>query len=287
MRLLVLATYRPADMTLAQHPFLAIRAICRRTACRRRFRSASSTRADVERYLAMMFPEHRFPGRFAALIHAKTEGNPLFMADVVRYLRDSGSIVEREGHWVLTQTGRTMRDGPAGIGAQHDRAEDRAARRGRSPNSCVAASVQGHEFDSASSRDAWRWTRPKSRNGSTRSSTCTCSSSAPGSTSSPTDADAPVSVRPRALPERALWHAAADPPCGAERPGRARARVAPPGEQSRSPAGSAVALRIGARIFGHERAVFPRRRRGTPSGCSRFAKRCRCAERGLSAARHA
>ena len=31
------------------------------------------------------------------MIHAKTDGSPLFMADVVRYLRDSGSLVERDG----------------------------------------------------------------------------------------------------------------------------------------------------------------------------------------------
>ena len=53
--------------------------------------------ADVERYLALEFPEPPPAAGFSALIHAKTEGSPLFMADLVRYLRDSGGIVEQNG----------------------------------------------------------------------------------------------------------------------------------------------------------------------------------------------
>jgi hypothetical protein len=97
MRLLVLATYRPADMTLAQHPFLAIRDELRAHGALEEIPLGFLEKQDVERYLAVMFPQHRFPSSLPELIHAKTEGSPLFMADVVRYLRDSGSLVEREG----------------------------------------------------------------------------------------------------------------------------------------------------------------------------------------------
>ena len=54
---------------------------------------------DVERYLALEFPHHHFPPDFASVIHSKTEGSPLFMADLVRYLRDTGGIVEVDGTW--------------------------------------------------------------------------------------------------------------------------------------------------------------------------------------------
>src|SRR5206468_5879733 len=104
MRLLVVATYRPADMTLAQHPFLAIRDDLRGHGALEEISLRFLERRDVERYLAVMFPQHRLPATLAQLIHGKTEGNPLFMADVVRYLRDSGSIAERDGTWVLTRT---------------------------------------------------------------------------------------------------------------------------------------------------------------------------------------
>ena len=50
-----------------------------------------------------MFPGHRFSKDLAALILAKTEGSPLFMADLVRYLRDGGVIRAEPDGWVLAQ----------------------------------------------------------------------------------------------------------------------------------------------------------------------------------------
>jgi Fe2+ transport system protein FeoA len=44
----------------------------------------------VERYLALAFAGHAFPEAFADAVHARTEGNPLFLVDLLRYLRDRG-----------------------------------------------------------------------------------------------------------------------------------------------------------------------------------------------------
>ena len=63
MRLLVLATYRPADMTLAQHPFLAIRDELGAHGALEEIPLGFLERRDVERYLAVMFPQHRFRRR--------------------------------------------------------------------------------------------------------------------------------------------------------------------------------------------------------------------------------
>ncbi|NOT62768.1 MAG: hypothetical protein HOP19_21375 [Acidobacteria bacterium] len=52
------------------------------------------TEAEIADYLTLEFPRHAFPPDFAQLIHAKTEGSPLFMADLVRYLRDRGVIAK-------------------------------------------------------------------------------------------------------------------------------------------------------------------------------------------------
>jgi tetratricopeptide (TPR) repeat protein len=147
MRVLVLATYRPADMTLAQHPFLAIRDELGAHGVLGEIPLGFLERRDVERYLAMMFPQHRFPPSLAELIHSKTEGSPLFMADVVRYLRDSGSIVERDGAWVLARTeADAFRELPASIRSMIARKIERLDETDR--KLLVAASVQGHEFDS-------------------------------------------------------------------------------------------------------------------------------------------
>ena len=148
MRLLIVSTYRPADMTLAQHPFLAIRDELRAHGALDEISLGFLERRDVERYLSVMFPQNRFPGSLAELIHAKTEGSPLFMADVVRYLRDSGSIVERDGVWVLARTeAEAFRELPASIRSMIARKIERLDETDR--KLLVAASVQGHEFDSS------------------------------------------------------------------------------------------------------------------------------------------
>ena len=147
MRLLVLATYRPADMTLAQHPFLAIRDELRSHGTLEEIPLGFLDRCDVERYLSLMFPQNRFPPSLPELIHAKTEGSPLFMADVVRYLRDSGSIVEHDGGWILARSeSEAFRELPASVRSMIARKIERLEEIDR--KLLVAASVQGHEFDS-------------------------------------------------------------------------------------------------------------------------------------------
>ena len=70
------------------------------------------------------------------------------MADVVRYLRDSGSIVERDGAWVLARPeADAFGELPASIRSMIARKIERLDEVDR--KLLVAASVQGHEFDSA------------------------------------------------------------------------------------------------------------------------------------------
>jgi len=153
MRVLVLVTYRPSEMAMARNQFAAISGELRSRGLFEEIALRFLERLDVERYLALEFPEHRFPPELGAFLHAKTEGNPLFMADLVRYLHDSGSIAEENGRWVLT---RAMADLPKDLPesvrsmiarkiAQLDEGDRRLL---------VAASVEGHEFDSATISDA-------------------------------------------------------------------------------------------------------------------------------------
>jgi len=148
MRVLIIATYRPSDLLLAKHPFLQVkpdlqsRGVCREIELE--FLSCS----EIEKYLALEFPEHRFPAELPALIHSKTEGNPLFMADLVRYLRDRGVIAEEHGRWVLAQSLPGIeRDLPESVRGMIERKIAQLSEEDR--RLLVAASVQGYEFDSA------------------------------------------------------------------------------------------------------------------------------------------
>jgi serine/threonine protein kinase/tetratricopeptide (TPR) repeat protein len=153
MPVLVLVTYRPAEMAAAQHPFLGIS----HNLQMRGFFSELSldflSLNDVEHYLTLAFPGHAFPPSFAAMIHARTEGNPLFVVDLVRYVHDAGGIREENGRWALSGSlPESPRELPASVRGMIARKiemldpEDRRL--------LVAASVQGDEFDSATLAEA-------------------------------------------------------------------------------------------------------------------------------------
>jgi hypothetical protein len=147
MRLLVVATYRLADMTIAQHPFLAIRGNLAAHGSLVELPLTFLDLRDVERYLSIQFPQHRFPPSLAELVLQKTDGSPLFMADVIRYLRDSGTLAEQDGVWIMTRpASEAIQTLPVSIRSMIDRKIERLDELDR--KIMLAASVQGHEFDS-------------------------------------------------------------------------------------------------------------------------------------------
>ena len=145
---LVVVTYRPSDMLLSKHPFLQIkpdlqgRGLCREMAL------GFLGESEIAEYLALEFPGHGFPPELPALIHAKTEGSPLFMADLVRYLRDHGAIGETEGRWTLERgLAEMQRELPESVRGMIERKIGQLDEGERTL--LTAASVQGHLFDSA------------------------------------------------------------------------------------------------------------------------------------------
>jgi tetratricopeptide (TPR) repeat protein len=148
LRILVIVTSRPSDLLLANHPFLALRRDLQARHLGHEVVLDMLALEDVERYLGLEFAGHRFPAALAALVHAKTEGSPLFMADLVRYLVNSGAIApDGDGRWSLPGSLEAVgRELPESVRAMIERKiaqlgdDDRMA--------LTAASVQGAEFDS-------------------------------------------------------------------------------------------------------------------------------------------
>jgi predicted ATPase len=147
-RLLVVVAYRPSDLALGRHPFGPVRLELQARGVCRELPLAFLERADVERYLALRFPGHNFPARLAAVVHRHTEGNPLFLVDLLQYLGDGGVIVTEGGRWTLARAMPELRRALPGsiqglirrkVG-QLDEADRRLL---------TAASVQGYEFDAA------------------------------------------------------------------------------------------------------------------------------------------
>ncbi len=147
MRVLVLASYRLSDMELRGSPFRHVRNDLMPRGQMELMDLPFLEVKNVERYLTLQFPGNAFPADFATEIHAKTEGSPLFMTDLVRYLRDQGGIVQVDGHWVLAKSlPDSLRQLPISVRAMIERKIEQFEEQDR--ELLVAASVQGAEFDS-------------------------------------------------------------------------------------------------------------------------------------------
>jgi len=147
MRVLVLLGYRLSDMELRGSPFRHVRNDLMSRGLMEVIDLPFLEIKDVDRYLTLQFPVNSFPSDFASEIHAKTEGSPLFMADLVRYLHDKGGIVEVEGKWVLAKSlPASLLNLPVSVRAMIERKIEQVEDQDR--KLLLAASVQGSEFDS-------------------------------------------------------------------------------------------------------------------------------------------
>ena len=147
-RLLIIVTYRPSELTLASHPFLQLKRELQMHGSCIEIALDFLSQSEVEKYLAIEFPEHSFPAQVPELIYSKTEGNPLFMVDLVRYLRDRGAIAFVDGHWRLAGSFPDVeRDLPASVRGMIERKIGQIGDEDR--RLLQVASVAGNEFDSA------------------------------------------------------------------------------------------------------------------------------------------
>lgn len=100
-RLLVLGTYRRADVTAQAHPLgnlvqdLHIRGQCEELSLER------LPEAAVAEYLSVTFPRHRLPSSLGGVLHRHTRGNPLFLVNVVQDWIRQGVLAAVAGEWQL------------------------------------------------------------------------------------------------------------------------------------------------------------------------------------------
>jgi DNA-binding winged helix-turn-helix (wHTH) protein/predicted ATPase len=101
-RLLVIGTYRPADVASASaHPLrwvkheLQLHGHCDEISLE--FLSV----AAVDEYLRRRFPGHGLPAELALVLHRNTDGNPLFLVNTIDYLIGQGQLREIDGQWSL------------------------------------------------------------------------------------------------------------------------------------------------------------------------------------------
>jgi len=97
-RLMVLATYRPAEAIAFNHPVISLcRALWTSGSCSRISLQALS-RDETAKYLAQRFAERPFEANVGDRIHARSEGNPLFLGAMVDHLIARGCATAGGGN---------------------------------------------------------------------------------------------------------------------------------------------------------------------------------------------
>ena len=100
-QLMVIGTYRTVELVLSGHPLRAVQRELRAKQQCQELRLEYLSEKQVIEYLSVRFSDNQFPAELARLIHERTEGNPLFMVNVVDYLLAEGLIAETGEQWEL------------------------------------------------------------------------------------------------------------------------------------------------------------------------------------------
>ena len=147
-RLLLIGTCRLMELTTGDHPLRNVIQELRMHRQGEALLLPLLPEAAVAAYLTERFPQSTFPSGLAWLIHQRTDGNPLFMVNVLDDLVTQRVIAECDGRWQLKRELAEVEVGvPESIRQMISKRIDRL-----SPNEqrvLEAASVAGVEFSTA------------------------------------------------------------------------------------------------------------------------------------------
>ncbi len=147
-RLLLIGAYRPADVSANGHPLKVITQDLQVRRCGKELSLDFLTEKEVSQYLTVRFPGCQFPAALVQMIHQRTDGNPLFMVNVMEYLLACESIVHVEGRWELRGEVEKMAVSvPESLQLMIERQLERLSE--EEQQVLEAASVVGREFSTA------------------------------------------------------------------------------------------------------------------------------------------
>ncbi len=147
-RLLLIGTYRPAAVLVDGHPLQAVKPELQMHKQCEEMPLGFLTEAAVAEYLTVRFPRNHFPAELARVIHRHTDGNPLFMVNVVDYVVAQELIVEVDGWWEVKVGVEAVEVGvPESLRRMVEQQIDGLSR--AEQQVLEAASVAGAEFSAA------------------------------------------------------------------------------------------------------------------------------------------
>ena len=112
-RLLVLATYRPVELTMRGHPLNTVKQELQTHGKCKELPLTLLSEAAVVQYLRARFAflSRESLRELAHLVHQRTEGNPLFMVNMLDYLVAQEAIVQIDSRWRLRKDVREAEGG--------------------------------------------------------------------------------------------------------------------------------------------------------------------------------
>lgn len=102
-RLLIAGTFRPEDVERSGHPLKHYKAEMQAHHRCEELALGLWSREHINEYVDLTFSPNDFPVELAALIHEKTEGHPLFAANLLQYLGEQGDLSKVNGRWSLVR----------------------------------------------------------------------------------------------------------------------------------------------------------------------------------------
>ena len=100
-KLMVIGTYRPAEVLAPGHPLKAVKQdlLLHHLCCKLPLEPLKEE--EISAYLAGESPDATVPDGLAALLHRRSEGNPLFMVAALDHMTERGFISGESGTWRL------------------------------------------------------------------------------------------------------------------------------------------------------------------------------------------
>ena len=118
LRLLVLGTYRPAEVIARGHPLRqTVQELVAHRLCQE-LRLELLTEAQVQAYVAQRLGASPATAELGAMLYRRTDGNALFAVHLLDHLLQQGWLVDADGQWRLRDGGDAVeREVPAGLRA--------------------------------------------------------------------------------------------------------------------------------------------------------------------------
>ena len=100
-QLLILGTYRPTDLVVHDHPLKKVKQELHAHGQCEEVRLELLSQDHVEAYLRHRLQTQQLPARLLELVYQRTDGNPLFMVNIVDYALQQRVLSQTHGQWRL------------------------------------------------------------------------------------------------------------------------------------------------------------------------------------------